>query len=445
MPYLTPEDVPEERDCRALLIPASSDWLAIFSGALTELTLKWNWEAQGITVAEALAVVNEVLEGYYDGCMNSGCETPDGYRVIRINENGELEQLEDGDWVPATDEYYIPPPAAREGGTPEDQICLAAANAVNVLHQLYESLSDSWNADLDENEAITAFIAALIALLGFAAAPITWAIAAFFLAVFKVLYIALEYLIADLWTEDFSNQMICFLVNCATNTDGVVTFDWNCFNSQLNSLADSFELTEIQLRLYAQVGYILYFIGGGDALNLAGATNEIGSHDCENCADEWCYIWDLTAVHGDWEINTGLAGFQPKGQWSIGVGFFPEEAYNPTPSDQWANILEFQMTLPAAIYRECHIEFDLLNGDGSLGMVYFGTDLEYMASGAADGLGTFMIDIPSATGGDILYCQWAVAFSNVAPPAFYGGLAVTSIQLKGIGENPFGEDNCEEE
>lgn len=300
MPYLTPDEIPEVGACRPLFIPASSDWLAIVSGALTELVKSWNWEQQGsVTVPEALAVMENMIALYYAGTCADDCELPEGGSVIRIGEDGHLEQLIDGEWQTPTGDYVIPPPEAREGGTESDQICLAAANAVNVLEQLYESLSDSWNEALDTAEALTAFILAANTALGFLIAPITAGITAFLGVVFTWAYVALEYLIADLWDEDFSEQLKCFLVQCATNDAGVVTFDWDCLMGKLNSLADNFDLTESQLRLYLQVTYLLYFIGGVDGLNLAGGTTEITEATCNcDCPEitDWVFIDSNTGI-----------------------------------------------------------------------------------------------------------------------------------------------------
>jgi len=311
MPWLTPDNIPEADDCRPLFIPADSTWLALVSGALTELTLPYNWEKFGsLTVAETVAKMQEIIDGYY-GTACLACTFPDGGAVIRIDSTGHIQQLGDGGvWQDPTGDYVIPAPAARVGGTSEDQICLASENAVNVLHELYNSLSDSFASHLTEAEAEAAFIAALIALVGFEFAPITTAIAIFFFGVFELLYRALSYLTADLWSDALTNQLVCFLVQCATNTAGVVTFDWDCFIGKLNSLTDSFGLTEIELRFYLQVSYILYFIGGVDGLNLAARTTAITTGNCDVCLP-WCYRFDAADRLGDWHAElygtTGLA------------------------------------------------------------------------------------------------------------------------------------------
>jgi len=284
MPYLTPEDIPEDGLCRPLLIPANSDWLAFFGGALTELTKTYNWQAFGaLSVDDTVAKMQEIIDAWYvEPCED--CEIPSGGNVIRINADGLIEVLSGGEWViPTSGDYFIPDPDAREGGTAEDQICLAAANAVNVLHELYDSLADSFASELTEAAALAAFAGIATTTIGFAFAPITAGIAAFFLSAFGLLYSALSYLTADLWTEDFEKQITCFLVECGQNDAGVVTFDWQCFNDKLGSLANEFSLSEVQIRLYIQVAFIIQFIGGADGVNLAGGTTAVEDADCSEC------------------------------------------------------------------------------------------------------------------------------------------------------------------
>lgn len=393
MPYLTPEDIPEGDVCRPLSIPASTEWLALFSGALTELTKPYNWEKFGtLTVDETIAKMQSIIDNYFNAACGT-CTIPGGYRVIRLTTTGEIEELgDDGEWVAPSGDYVFPPPDVRTDGSPEDQICLAAKNAVNVLQILYESLADSWNTDLDNAEALTALIAVFVARVGFAAAPIVYGIMAFFLPIFFALYTALEFLIADLWDTDVSNQIACFLQNCATNTDGVVTFDYNCFTNQLNSLANQFSLTEDQLRLYIQIGYLMYCIGGIGGLNLAGGTTAITDDDCTMCectgdsivfspsnmgfAQEAWDIFDacgshLTNVYGTGWYAGGCGGFNQigiagtvnsvcgnginvNGQYTTGASYLPTIHIRVTTSSQVKNAT---FTPSAAIFTDV-IEWD---------------------------------------------------------------------------------------
>jgi microcystin-dependent protein len=65
--WLTPDSIPTERVCRVLSIPASSDWLAIVSGAVLELAKLHNWEEYGdLTAVEASDEAANIFADYYD-------------------------------------------------------------------------------------------------------------------------------------------------------------------------------------------------------------------------------------------------------------------------------------------------------------------------------------------------------------------------------------------
>jgi len=428
MPYLTPQALPESDDCRSLSIPADTEWLALFGGALTELTKVWNWEySGGLSVDETVAKMNEIIDTWWLSVC-AACTTPGGYRVIRIGSTGRIEQLdESGNWVAGTDEYFIPPPEAREGGTPDSQICLAAKNAVNVLHTLYESLADSYGESLDDAEALAALIAVEVALVGFAFAPIVFGIYAFFAPLFALLFAALEYLTADLWDESVSDQITCFLVECADNAAGVVTFDYDCFVNKLNSLDTGFGLTAEQLRLYGQIAYLLYFIGGIDGLNLAARTTAISDDDCSNCSDEWCFSWDFETTDGGWE---GLSGTHwVDGQGWTGIDLDPG-------SQSWAGIRK---------------EFDLSNIT-QIGMFY----CKPSGSGGNDVIAYVLYDAATPVSSEFppheVGCPtdffWDVDVDADAAELYLNAsldvvtVYIISAVIRGTGECPFGAPNC---
>lgn len=213
------------------------------------------------------------------------CQNPAGGKIFRVNAAGRVQELSDaGEWQDPTGDATIPPVPEREGGTPDDQVCLAAKNAAHVLELLYENITDSFNEGLDEAEAATALTLTLVGLIGAEFAPITFALVTFFGIVFSVLYGVLEFVGADLWDADFTLALVCILQGCATNTDGVVTFDWECFENALAKQTTITDLTFEQLRLFGQIEYLLLVIGGADALNQAGATTAITDDDCSGCA-----------------------------------------------------------------------------------------------------------------------------------------------------------------
>jgi len=339
VPWLTPETLPDDRTCRPVLIPSTSDWLAIVSGALTELTKRYNWEKQGaVTVDEAVTAMQEMVATYYAGCMQ--CEVPGGYLVTRINANGNVETLgTDGLWHEGSGDYAYPLPVAREGGTTQDQNCLAAANATNVLKLTYEELSDLWNSHVEEAEALTDLVLFIIGLLGSEFAPLTFAVVAFFAAVFHYLYDAIEFIGADSWDSTFDAAMQCMLYECASNDAGVVTFDWDCFTGKLNSPIDVFDLDVNQQRLKLQVLYILTVLGGVGALNTAGSTTAITEADCTSCAG--CTEFDFTIDEQGWLLVEPTT-------YSSGTGFVGE--FNNSDSAGWAYIhYDFEAALVATV------------------------------------------------------------------------------------------------
>jgi len=446
VPYLTPDDIPEDGICRPLSIPASTDWLAFFGGALTELTKTYNWQQWGaVSVDDTVAKMQDIIDAWYaEAC--SACETPGGYRVIRIGDDGYLQELDDnGDWVTPTGDYVIPPPEAREGGTEQDQICLAAANAVNVLEQLYESLSESWGGAVDQAEALTLLIGVETAILGFAIAPIVWGIYAFFVPIFAALYSLLEFVTADLWDDDVSKQITCFLVECGINDGGVVTFDYVCFTEKLHSLANGFSLTADQLRLYAQVAYLIYFIGGEGGLNLAGGTTEITEYDCDECTH--CHVWEGSAL-ADWEIFCCFGDGGDRGHYDIGELF----SDNGTEAGGAPNSTELmtRIVFPSpAVVTSIKIQFGATLGsfEPALGSPGF-----YMIYDSANGWynGTHLDDVPptqaspwvwegaQSISSELTLWMTAAQWSNAGlPSGSFGSIDVYSIRICFDGDDPF--------
>lgn len=321
--YLTPDSIPDERNLRSFSIPNDTAWLGTFMGALAPLMDSDAWRKFGALDPEQAA--EEFQEIFFSWqLLACGCELPGGSRIIRLNPaTGKVEELppDGGAWSEPSGDYAVPAVPAREGGTAEDQICLAAANCANVLQQFYEQVSDSWNSGVSEAEALTDLVLLIVSLIGAEFAPITFAIVGFFALVFHYLYDALEFVGADLWDENFTKQLVCILVGCASNTAGVVTFDYACVNQAFIAQVNIFTLTQDQLRLYVQLQYLLSVIGGADALNQAGATTAITSYDCSECNPEWCIEYDFTSSNCGFSVYSA----DVPSVWTDGVGWVAQE------------------------------------------------------------------------------------------------------------------------
>ena len=108
MPYLTPSEIPEETNCRILLVPASYEWDAVIYGALSELTLPYNWELFGaVSVGDAVVASQAILDGYaVSTCGDIGyCELLDGDLTLRLGIGGHVEQWRDGEWQTPDGDY----------------------------------------------------------------------------------------------------------------------------------------------------------------------------------------------------------------------------------------------------------------------------------------------------------------------------------------------------
>lgn len=437
MPYLTPDEIPEDDACRPLSIPASSEWLAIVSGALTELTKAWNWEQKGaVTVDEAVARMQEMVDAYYDGC--AACTIPGGSPLFRLNPaTGEIEELmPDGTWGAPTGDYELPPTPQREEGTASERKCLAAANAANVLQILYESLSDSFSDGLAQDEAAAAIVAIIAGAIGSVFGIVVAPLIIIAALLFGVVYATVEFVTADLWDSTFTEKLVCVLLGCATESGDVVHFDLPCVLDQLAHGTDVLDPTTSELRLFGQIYTILSMLGA-QALDAAGATTAITDYSCDEACLTWCYTFDFSEGLSGWS-------FVVDGSTVLGteVGTGLQSVYDHPGTGY--RIVAIARTFSANID---HIEMTFEFTPGTCNS--FGDSTLYVAGNA------FIFDqvtgcitpispsVYDGVGHDVtsMFIQ-LIAGSNTSN-ADPGGVALMkTLTLSGRGANPFGEDNC---
>jgi len=303
MPYLTPDELPEATDCRSLLIPDSTDWLALVSGAISELIKPYNWQQQGSVTPEqaAQAMFDMWLSFVESECGGGSCRV-----IFRVGITGIIEQSEDGGdtWTAPTGDAEVPAVPAREEPTAEERICLAAANAANVLAQTYEAMLDAWTLDQSVTYGQSVFVATMAGLIGVWLGIISVGAINLALGIFATAYEILSNLATDAWDAPFNRDLTCLLREVANEADGVVTFDFQEFQDGLNNIAAS-NVLETSL-LIGQIKYMLLWIGA-DGLNHAGATTAITDYDCSVCAQTtWSYTFNFTdgELEG-WVVTVG--------------------------------------------------------------------------------------------------------------------------------------------
>lgn len=317
MPWLTPPDLPESDDCRSLSIPASAEWLALFGGALTELTQPWNWQdSGGLTVSETIDKMQEIIDAWYAGGCD--CELPGGGKIIRLGVDGQIQELIDGEWQEPTGDYELPTTPAREEETAIERRCAAAENAAAIFEDFYEQVSDAFNDGLNTALAIDVLANRAATLLG--ATGFGLAVASLIqiaTIIFGLFYALFEFIGADLWTEEFNDKFKCVLYECSGNDGDVVHFDYQCILDKLaNVTSITLDLSEV--RLFGQIWYLMSWIGS-QGLDAAGATTSVTEFDCEGCEQTWAELIDFRI--SDYGFFVDVVSGMDQGEYVAGVGF----------------------------------------------------------------------------------------------------------------------------
>jgi hypothetical protein len=429
--WLTPNaPIPSDTVCRRVLIPNDLQIIAAVNGALLELTKNYNWEQFGSASPEEIAAA---MFAMYQAYVSEPCESGGGCRrIYRIGQGGQIERSDDAGetWESASDE--IPPTPSRTEPTEEERLCNAAANVVNVLHQTYEEMVDAWQLDSSVDFGIGAFATILGLLVGSWLGVVSSVAIPFVWELFGSVYATIGTFLQDAWDSDFTNDLTCLFLEAASDTDGVVTFDWNAVSQGLADRVTETGAPEDAL-LWAQLNYMVLFIGV-EGLNAAGATTGVVG-DCEEiCGPKWCYEFDFTTGdQQDW-IN----------QFWNGV------TYGSWLGNAWQGLVYGNQ-------RVLWLNRAWIAGDAVI------TEMEcegYMTSGTGNFLGNVAIYRPDNHAGFILdpdvstWSQTFVRYSgltwdvdgmywNYINSASSAGFVLERIRFKGTGSNPFGSDNCE--
>ena len=274
---------------------------------------------------------------------------------------------------------HAPPPAPR-GGSETDNKCTAAANAVNTLLALHATVARL----ISVPDALTIAVAVAGLLISLLFIPIAVGIIVAIIAGGAMtIFAALTYGDFD---STVQHDLQCILDCNATDTDGVVTFNFDAVKS---AVGDNIEA----LNIWAAIDKYLDIIGES-GLNLAGATTAITSADCSDCGceepDTWSKTWDwqttdysgetdTTISIGAWVSGQGIESadvpadhnyasseFVVVGHWSAGnepttIDHYEMDVYRPASgSDQDIQIGAVTYIHPLSGTGEIHV-----SGDGS--------------------------------------------------------------------------------
>lgn len=440
--YLTPPDIPDDIYCRVLRIPNSPQWVGTLTGVLYPLCFPsaWSDEDGGISPEAAAARFTQIFNDMFAGsgeCEDMAC------CPLRINPyNGRLQQsndggltwfdVEDGPWIDSLYPPFSAMPQPRPEFTEDDKLCAAAATAAYVLRNLYTQTGDTLlnvvaATDWEYASALGSMLSGFLLMIGAVATQPYVAIATL-LGIVGVRQQYVDYPLDD----DDEERLTCILLEYATlHPSGAVTFDFN-------GVWGAIDLDSPKNGL---VRFLLTMIGP-DALNYAGAIDAGLTVDCSPCTAGWCYEFDFTVNDGGWTLSPGGAG-----NYVVGIGWQAEYQVAGTNGYRLINIE--RTVSPNMTVTQIEVEFTY-----SAGVQTAGTDTAFGIWG--DGYAvpfspTILLSDADPTSPQVR-TQTANVSSlriqimpggrtfNTADPG--GSATLTKITVRGIGDNPFGADNC---
>lgn len=430
-------------------MPSSLPWLGIFNSLLGYLTEEWRYIQENetdLTPAETVEKMQEIIAQFYVNSECDVCLQPSGVPFVRLDQLGQWEELGAEGWGDPTGDYTVYPPPPREGGTPDDQKCLAAKNAANILKEMYEQFTDWVQGGLSNAEIIAAFIVWVAANIAswLAAILVPWILLAG--AVFAVIVSIVAYVTSDVWSDEFTDRLACIFLNCATNTDGVVTFDYDCIMNDLASQTGLEPPNFYDLRLFGQIAYIMQIIGI-DGLNAAGGTTAITDDDCSFCDDVWCRL-------SEFDEGLDVWSFFPAGSCSGGTTqptYLESVPCYVAPATY--NYLQIEVDFEPRVITFVEALFDYGRGDFSNyppnGVQNVKLRLwseGVMVAESTFGTGSNSAGVYLQYDGEVtadrvtltgLMCDRATGSNN-------GYLRLYHMMVAGLGDNPLGETNCED-
>jgi hypothetical protein len=343
--FLTPSALPEDTQCRGLVIPASQDWLALFSAALLQTIYAYNYEQVNptdLTPEQAAAKAFEVYEAWLFSTCAGGVCVPrmGGQRLTRKNPTtGEFEQIaDDGEtWEEPTDDIAIPPPATRPESTDDLRKCAAATNAAHVMHELYLAALNYYENEVDPAAAFDGTMDGLGELVLEALGILLKAAGWWASFAWEALYTAMSLLTSSVWDEAFDDELTCLFLQHATIADGKVTFAYGNLQNAIFTLGGT---DPNRILLVWQVYYFLSIIGA-DGLNLSGGTTAVEG-DCGDCFG-WCNVWGPGELTDEFELLEGHITTEGHATWDF---------YSPPFDGAYRRI---RLRIPALNTSQCFI------------------------------------------------------------------------------------------
>jgi hypothetical protein len=338
-----------------------------------------------------------------------------------------------------SDPRFYPPTLPPLPGLPGDELrCEAANNVTGYLH----SAADQIIADSAAWGNISALLGVMMSvILVIIAGASLGTLSPLALGLIGALMATGSSAFAAAMTAGVYEQFMC-IVYCNTPEDGVYTeANWQAIKAQTVT-----DIIGIAGTFFSENLNIMGIAG----MNNASRTGINEGLDCDTCPcdNTWCYNFDFSAGDGDWsQVTTG--GYL-NGSWPGAPGWTTTDHINTalTP-DAAMRLVYIKIPLPARTITKISMVYDFTGGTydsnalTALELAHNGVPFDTVPrSEMVDG-NSQEVMYEGSWGGVTLLTAWLRSSRDISSPYDYSGSGlIRSIQVEGIGDNPFGVDNC---
>jgi len=366
--------------------------------------------------------------------LMSGC-CPDDGKLHRYLPDGTYQTSTDGGatWVddPDGDPRSQSPLAPPLPGTPGSALRCAAAD--NVRDQ-YKQMRDNTIALLTAGTTVLEITAGLVALigliLGISVVGISFGVILFSLAGF-LLTLTPESVAEQI--DDTALDSFRCIIYCHLDSSGRVKIgEFDEILAEIQATFDDFP----ELFFYSITATML-----AAGINNAATMGVATASDCDDCdCGEWCYTFDFETTNGGFTIIPSTGGFYDAG--------------NGWKSNYWVGVdgngyrtVDIQKTFTATITSldvSIHLETQGSPPYPS-NWVYAASNVGALITSGATPVAPLDIVLSwtgtqAVTGLPIIQASAGFELGGDDPG---GEVIIKTITLRGIGTNPFGDDNCE--
>lgn len=166
----------------------------------------------------------------------------------------------------------------------------------------------------------------------------------------------------------------------------------------------------------------------GEVLMSNAGVERTETGDCDECDCGWCYEFDFTLSDGDWQIFVGGSPTASYATYVSGEGW--RSNFFPTPFHDNVQALIVYIDFPPTTLTRIGWEEHGFGGSNVSNELYADSVLSDLRASGSPWVGN------EGWQTICFYLQWFPDPTDSSP------IFLTKVRINGLGENPFGDDNC---